>query len=437
MCYPYVTPIRVPLAETMRKRPTLTTRGIGAIRPQEKRQEIPDGIQQGLYLVVQISGKKSWALRYRHGGRPRKHTLGKYPALSLSDARKDAAGALELISMGRDPTIEKKQDLQQHRSRDSLVENVLDLFIQRHVKVKTKPSSASETTRLIEADIKPMWRGRTIGSVGKSDIIVIIDAATDRGAPYLANRLFAALRKFFNWCVERGLIQQSPMLGMRPPTKEVARGRVLSNSEISHFLGACEQIGWPWGPLFELLLLTGQRRNELASAKWREFYLDDEAASWTIPAERTKNSNEHVVQLSPHVARILRNLYQTYHLSEFVFSTNGCTAVSGFSRAKARLDAMMQASIKMQGSDELLTGWRLHDLRRTAASGMASLGHPVHVVEATLNHRSGTISGIAAVYNRYDYAEEKRRALSDWSENIEKLKPATRTDNVIPIRIST
>jgi integrase len=183
---------------------------------------------------------------------------------------------------------------------------------------------------------------------------------------------------------------------------------------------ACVQLGQPFGPLFLLLLLTGQRRDEVASMNWSEVNIEEKV--WVIPKVRTKNGREHIVPLSQPAIKILGELPIIGTKHGYVFTTNGTRPVSGFSKAKKSVDVLLGAS-----NEYPIRPWRLHDLRRTAASGMARAGHAIHVIEAVLNHRSGTISGVAAVYNRHHYLEEKRSALQDWATMVSLMSARAST----------
>ena len=205
---------------------------------------------------------------------------------------------------------------------------------------------------------------------------------------------------------------------------------------------AFDQVGWPFGPFSKLLLLTGARRDEVASARWSEF--DLAAKAWTIPKERAKNGVAHEVPLSEAALRILGALPRIEagrRSAGLVFTTNGVTPVSGFSKAKTAIDAAILAARRERGVQlgrdpatvQAPEEWTFHDLRRTVASGMAGLGFPPHVVEAALNHRSGTIKGVAAVYNRYSYADEKRAALDAWSRRLRVIVSGADASNVIEL----
>lgn len=418
----------------------LTVKFVEAVKPASVRREIPDGGLPGLYLVVQPSGAMSWAVRYRAGGKPRKMTIGAYPVYGLGTAREAAGKALRAVSEGRDPGEERKLAKRARPDSQNLIGAVLNDFISRHVEAKNRASSAKESKRLIEVEIRPRWGNRPIQSVTRRDIIEFLDEIADRGAPVTANRVHALLRKFFNWAIERDILQTTPVANVKAPTAEVSRDRVLSHEEIRlAWLGA-EAIGWPFGPMAKVLLLTGQRRDEVASATWDEFQLDGPAPCWIIPKERAKNNQTHVVPLSPAVVSILRELPRLKSKRGYVLTTTGETPISGFSKAKAALDLEMLTIARREAVERgedisgiTLAKWRIHDLRRTAASGMAALGQPVHVVEAVLNHRSGAIKGVAAIYNRHDYLEEKRRALSAWANFVMGIVEQKDAGNVIPI----
>ena len=425
---------------------TLTVKAIDSMKPTAARQEIPDGGLPGLYLIIQPKrerhGKElpavmSWAIRYRFDGKSKKHTIGSYPAYSLAQAREEAGKALRAVSEVRDPAAEKAA--RKGRKLD-LVEDAIDEFVKRHVEKENRPNTIRERKRLFEKEVKPKWRGRNMQTITRLEIIQFIDKTADR-APVLANRLLALLNVFFGWSVERDIIEVSPMQKkIRPPSQETTRDRILTDEEIRLLLLAADKQGYPFGPMVKMLLVTGQRRSEVAEAQWIEMELEANDQLWVIPPERSKNRKEHFVPLPALLLSIIEALPRIKPSNDdkakpvYLFTTSGTTPVSGFSKAKALLDAALletaRREAKERGEDpEAVTiePWTFHDLRRTAASGMARLSVPVHVVEAVLNHRSGSIKGVAAVYNRYDYAEEKRAALSEWCDYVEGIRKGPST----------
>ena len=398
----------------------------------QKRLEIPDGGLPGLYLVVQSSGAKSWALRYRYGGKPRKLTVGAFPGIGLAAARDLAAIAIRAIAEGRDPGRERREARQKAGVDRDLFKNVAAQFIDRYARRQTRESSWLETARLLGfrpepgatpkasapleatgAGIAARWSGRTVSEITRRDVIELLDETVDRGATTMANRELAAVRRMFGWCTERGIVEASPCAGVRAPVPERSRDQLLSDDEIKIFWIGADAIGWPFGPLFKLLLLTGQRRDEVGEMRWRE--IDNDGPLWALPRERVKAGRAHDVPLSDAALAILMALPRVSGRSGYVFTTNGVVPVSGWSRAKDRLDKAM--------ADAGMTGepWRLHDLRRTAASGMARLGINLPVIERVLNHVSGSFGGIVGVYQRHEFSDEKRRALDSWGAHVERL----------------
>jgi len=395
----------------------LTAKAVEALKADpEKRIEVPDPALSGLYLVVQPSGSKSWALRYRFGGKPAKLTLGRWPVMGVADARAAATEALDTLDHGRNPAGEKKarEEAAAQTNRDT-VAAVIELFLRRHASHNRR---GDDVAAMFKREIMKKWGEREIQSIGKRDVIEVLDAIVDRGSPVTANRLRAHLNTLFNWAKGRDIVQANPLDGIKPPAPEKPRDRVLTDDEIRLFWNACDGLAYPFGPLYRILLLTGQRLREVAEMTWREV----DGNTWTLPADRSKNGDEHVIPLSPEVLAILEGLPR---IGRYAFTTTGETPVSGFTRAKERLDKLMDEAVNKdlpEGAEPVkIPPFTIHDLRRTAATGMAGLRFPPHVVEAVLNHRSGTRRGVAGVYNRFDYADEKRAALDAWARRVAAL----------------
>lgn len=383
---------------------TLTAPAVEKIKPGDRRQEIPDAALTGLYLVVQPSGAKSFAIRYRHDGKPRKMTLGPYPKLGLAAAREKAREALRAVSEGIDPAAKDEPD------RD-LLRVVADGFLRRHA---DKRKSADQIRRYFNVEILPVWGERRIDQISRRDVIDLLDAIVDRGSPVTANRVLAMVSRFFNWCVERDVIAASPCAGVKPPTEEKPRERILSDDEIRWFWRATEAMGYPFGKLFRFLLLTGQRRGEGAAMTVAEV----SGGAWHLARDRTKKDRAHTVPLSPQALAAIEGLPR---FGAFYFSTNGRTPVSGFSRAENRLRAIMADEAAKEGHREPIGHFTIHDLRRTAASGMARCGTRIEVVERAQNRVSGRFRGVAGIYGRHDYADEIRRALEAWGALVEAI----------------
>jgi integrase len=404
----------------------LTAKAIEALKGGNTRVEVPDGLLPGLFLIVQPTGRKSWAVRYRTRGQTRKLTLGTWPAIDLSSARELARKSLRTAAEGGDPASEKQAARRPSPLPRDEAESVIADFIEKHIRANTRSSTAREMMRLLNVNVVPLWRGRRIGEIRRQDVVDLMDGMIARGAPVSANRTLAVVRRMFSWAIERGLTETSPCDRVRAPTAERARDRVLQNEEIKALWSACDHVGWPFGPFVQLLLLTGQRRAEIAGMRWSE--IDTIRKLWTLPQERVKNGRGHEVPLSEAALAILNQLPRIADSGDFVFSTKRNRPVSGFSRAKRRLDAAMTAQMlmtdksgRLASSPEAPIRWRNHDLRRTMATGMAKLGVDLPVIEKVLNHTSGSFGGVVGIYQRHSFADEKRAALDKWGELVRQL----------------
>jgi integrase len=395
--------------------------------PAQGRAEYFDATFGGLSLRVTEHGHKSWSLCYRIGGRLRRLTIGRFPAIKPAQARREAGAALERVRLGIDPA-EEKRERRLSTDTDTFATALQDylIYAQRNWAART----FKETKRTLERMPLRAWHSRPISSITRGDITKLVDSVLAGGAEIGANRTLAYLRAMFNWAVKRGRLATSPASGLEAPTKERPRDRVLSDDELRWLWHACAEIGWPFGPLVKLLMLTAQRRDEVASLEWAE--LDFDKRTWTLPREKAKNDRAHEIQLSDAAIEVLKSAVPT---DAFVFTSIGSKPVSGFSRVKRRLDAAMLAA----KGDELgakcdpIPPWVLHDLRRTAVTGMARLNFPPHVVDKVLNHVSGAIRGVADVYNRFEYIEERRAALETWGRYVENLVAPVPV-NVIALR---
>jgi integrase len=360
-----------------------------------RRREVWDTTLPGFGIRAYGTGRKVWFVIARVKGRQRRFTIGTYPVLALGEARTKARKILRDVQMGL-------YDESPGPISTTLGEAVA-LFVTLYAKPKNR--GWRETERILGKFA--LLYDRPLDEIRRAEIVRVLDTLVANGTPYRVNRALSAIKKLLNWALNRGMIDVNPIAGQRMPTKECARDRVLSDDELGRLICAAKAGGYPFGTIYLMLLLTGQRRGEVSAMRWSE--IDLQRRLWTIPAARAKNGHAHEVPLSSPVIDILRQVPRFLH-SDFVFTTNGQRSVSGFGRAKGRFERAV-------GSID----WRVHDLRRTAASGMARLGIPPHVIEKVLNHRTGVISGVAAVYNRYGYAEEKRDALERWAQWVLRI----------------
>jgi len=376
----------------------LTPKGIEALPAANgKRYEVRDTLVPGLHLRVSSTGAKVWYVSARVNRRVKRIKIGPFPIVGLSDARDKARSIQRDIALGVFE-VEKKQV-------PTLAE-IIPQFIEIYAKPRTRDWKG---TLSVLQKFKPLFSW-PIDEIKRPDVVRILDKIIADGTALRANRALAALNKMFNWCVDRGVIEVSPVTGLKPPAKEVARDRVLTTREWVTCWQTAQEEGAPFAQFVHMLILTGQRRGEVAAMRWSEIDFDN--ALWTIPAKRAKNATTHVVPLAPLAVSILRSVPRFLN-SDFVFTTTGKTAISGFGRLKRRLDEALPDDTE---------DWRFHDIRRTTATNMARLRVAPHVIEAVLNHRTGLVSGVAATYNRYTYYEEKREALEQWAKHVEQYR---------------
>ena len=441
----------------------LTAKAIEQAKPKAARYEKPDSVG-GLYLVVQPTGAKSWALRFRSpverdasGQRKaKKLTLGTVAngtskadpkigqPLTLTQARMLATSALESVRQGADPThVRREEKAKSAAPQDNTIDAAMVEFLKRYKGKKRQ--GIRESTRLLTATyfgLKPdpstrgawtkngrgvlaRWSGRPLSSISKADGIALLDELVDAGHGVTANRTLTVLKTFFAWCIKNDLATGSPVAVLDFVAPEKERERILCSAELVAAWNAAETIGYPYGRLVQLLILTGARRDEVRNAPQSEFKLDGVSVGnwsgplWELPAERAKNNNKHVVPLSASAVDILKRLHNIRGKG-LLFTTNGTTPISGLSKVKRRFDAAMLAEMRKVDPDCEWVPWTLHDLRRTFYSGLQSLGVSQDVAEACVNHR-GSIRGAAKHYAWYDYLPEKAAAFDAWAAHVGSL----------------
>jgi integrase len=355
-------------------------------------------------------------VRYRVAGKPRKVTFD--GALTLAAARKAAAEALHELERGNDPAaLKSKTKATAATLAAETVERWAAQFIELHARRKTRALTLAQYESVLRRLVLPAWRGRTVHDIKRRDVIDLLEQiALDR--PIMANRTLGVLSKFFNWLCERDAIVASPCAGVRRPSEEHARDRVLAADEIRRLWIACDAIGDPAGACIKTLLLTGQRRSEVSGMRRSEISGD----VWSLPGERTKNKKRHDVPLSAQVLAIIESM-PVITGSDYVF-TFGRAPLGHFNRSKQLIDARMKPDAP----------WVLHDLRRTCASGMARLGVRLPVIEKCLNHSSGTFRGIVATYQRHDFAAEKGNALQRWADHVDAIVRGEPAEKVVRLR---
>jgi len=415
----------------------LTAVKVEKVKPDPtKRIEIHDLGKPGLYLIVQPSGRKSWAVRYRQRGTGtnRKYTLQGFPSLAI--ARQLAQRALDRIAEGHDPAADKQTERQQARVQSSNdVDTAFHLFLDKHIRTKKgrpiRESSRVETARLLGYRRDPndpdgwvptgngglsQWRSRTLQSIKPVDVRNLLEELVERG-PVMANRTLTTLRSVFAWHMRRDpdLLARNPCDGVDDPAPEPSgRDRVLTDAELVAVWRSAVAMDFPYGSMVRLLILTGCRRDEVHDAPWAEFDMTERR--WLIPGHRTKNGHAHLVPITDMMAEILDGLPRVQDRdgkAPLLFSINGRMSIGGLSGHKKRLDHMVAKKLGEQPPR-----WTLHDLRRTFVTGLQRLRFPLEVAEACVNHKSGSVGGVTGVYARHGYEDEKREALQAWGRHV-------------------
>lgn len=383
----------------------LTTKFIEGQKPNpSKRLDFRDELMPGLVLRISTSGTKTFCLHKRINGKMRRITIGRFGVVSLAEARERVRQVLYEIETGR---FEDRTGVEVE-TKPTLGDVIPD-YIEKYAKVHNRDWKRKEA---LLGKFETL-HGKRIDEIKRADVVKACDVI-HKSAPVSANRALAHLKHLMGWCVERGMIDASPIAGMKPMSKERSRERVLSDDELGALWEVFGDEGYPFGDCMKFLMLSGQRRAEVAEMRWPE--IDLEKRLWTLPSQRAKNGKQHTVPLTEAMIEVLRKTPRFVN-SDYVFTTTGKTPISGFGRLKNRLDKALPESS---------APWIIHDLRRTMSTNMAQIGVPQPVTEALLNHKTGVVSGVAAIYNVYSYADEKREALETWNAGIEEI---TKTKN--------
>lgn len=393
----------------------------------------------GFGLRILNSGRRGWVVRYRIGGKQRVISLGSTAALKAPDARKEAGRILAEGKLGND----ERQVIEQRRIDASapatltvgkLVEHYL-----AHAERQQRPGTFKETSRHLRVHCAGL-HGHSAETLNRRQVAELLSSLVTKSGPVASNRVRSNLSRCFSWGMQQGLVESNPVAGTSKLGQETPRERVLSPEELRLIWGATDDASGH-SHIVRLLMLTGARREEVAGMSWAE--LDIERAEWTLPAARSKNKRPHVLPLSDAALAVLSRV--PHRDGRTLLFGEGEGPFSGWSRAKATLDgriARLRAEARlgrrlakgeMPEPTDALPSWRVHDLRRTAVTGMVEIGVQPHVVEAVVNHISGHKGGVAGVYNRATYASEKRQALDRWAAHVEALAGGG-TSKVVPLR---
>ncbi len=382
-------------------RKSFTAQWVENVASTDRRIDYFDQKLPGLGLRVSPSGVKSWFYMYRPKGNSRKArmTLGRYPAFSLADVRDTVREKSLMVARGSDPA-EEQREKNLAPTFAELAEAFIELYAKEHKR------SWREDRRVVRTDLLPAWANRKAQDITRRDVIALLDKIVKRGARIQANRTLALIRKMYNWGIGRDLVPTNPCVQISAPGKENQRDRVLTEAEMRALWAAFDKQSPLMAAMLKLRLVTAQRGGEVCSMAWLD--VDIENGWWLIPAERAKNGLAHRVPLSGLALSILAPLREISGEREWVFPSPVRNAgyIANVQKAAERVR-------KEAGFDDFV----LHDLRRTAASYMTSLGVSRLVVSKILNHVE---PGVTRVYDRYSYDKEKRQALDVWAKHLEE-----------------
>jgi len=407
-----------------------------ACEPGQKDRLVFDDTLPGLAVRITAAGGKSFLAQYTVAGQRRRVPIGRWGAVTLKAARAAAKGILGDVAKGQDVAAvrtAKREQVKADAAADKLTLDALLTQWSELALAQRKVSYRREAVRAVKLAF-PGHLERRADALTQEDAVAALDALARAGKVAMPGRTAAYGRACYAWAAKRGMVARNPFVALPIPSGNVSRDRVLTDAEVALIWAAAGELGHPFGPLVRLLLLTAQRREEVAGMGWSE--LSKDRTTWIIPKERAKNGKAHVVHLAPAARAILadvpRFVWATPDGAEqpaspdLVFTTTGKTPVSGFSGAKGQLDALIakaRAGTAGAGKDAppALPPWRMHDFRRTAVTWMAGNGVAPHVADRLLNHVQGTISGVAAVYQRQQFLAERKAALEAWAGFVVRL----------------
>lgn len=406
--------------------PKLTDRFMASFKPAAGKKDrlAFDSECRGLGVRATVSGTRTFLIQWTDPStlRKRREPLGVWGGITVDQARAAARIRLGEVAKGNDPRAEREakraEALRQKAEEQLTLGALVNDWATLHLAAR-RPRYRTEAVRAIRHAFRAHL-DRPAGRITRGDAVNVLDKIMKADTPSIAGRTLAYCRACYSWAEKRDKVAGNPFSGLPIPTASHARERVLNDDEIGRVWSAAMAIGEPWGPLFRMLILSLARREEVAAMRWSE--LDADLSIWTIPGVRMKRGQPHVIAL-PEAARETLRTVTRLDGQDLIFSTTGTTPVSGFTKSKAALDKASEVA-----------GWRLHDIRRSGVSTLAGMGVDAIVADMLLAHQPGKLSGVARIYQRHDFARERKIALESWAAHV--LRCATGSDrqgNVIPI----
>jgi integrase len=428
---------------TQKKR--LTDNLIAGLKPAPsgERLEIRDDLVSGFGVRVTDKGKKTFVLvaRFPGSNNPTRRAIGEYPALSLHDAREEAKNWLLLIKRGIDPKDElERVRVEQARKRQNTFEAVVADYL-KDIPSRNRSRHAEQDDREIRRELlasdRNKWMKKPIVDITDADVAELIAAIRDRPAPGMAYNTWGHIKAIFSWAMgpERrqgyGLIV-NPVAHLQPKHFKLSKTvstRTLNDDEIRAYWSAADATPYPLGQFYKMLLLTGQRKNEVAGARYSE--ISGSRSLWTVPPERFKSGQEHIVPLSDDVISLVGDLpkWSGDDAGDCLFSTiKGAKPINGFSRAKSALDEAMLVHLKKGNPEATLPDWVFHDVRRTVRTRLSGLRINSEVAEMVIGHGK---TGLRRVYDQHTFEPEMREALDRWAAALKEIVEPAPKNNVI------
>ena len=387
----------------------LSVKLIESIKPTEKRQRVPDTTVQGLSLVVQPTGKKLFQYRYRFDKKDKSVTLGTVPAMSLKEARDKAVDFRRMLDVNTDPLHSQRQ--QKATEIDRTTNSTIGAAMQRYEAEKLDKLRSGDNAKSFLREFKAEFSHLELANFSKDMFREMLRDIVKQGHSVKANRVYTHVRTFMNWVEAEDLIEYNHLSKVKKPVEEVSRDRFLSDTEINLFWQATAADLEPWGHLYRLLLLTGQRLNECARMTEEEMMSPDH---WHLSSDRVKNKKQHDVFLPKQAQAIVFRYDRIANNKGLIFTTNGSSFLRSFDKPTKRLRARMN---ELAGRE--LKHFTPHDLRRTCETGLAMLGTPQPIIDRITNHVTGR--GMARVYNMHDYRAERIEAMNKWAQYVKGL----------------
>jgi integrase len=411
--------------------------------PGKKDRLIFDRDLPGFGLRVGQNGSKTFIVQFNVRGGKRRMAIGAFGTVTPDKARRHAKSLLGAVAAGQDPVAQRRAEAAAATAKEAAdkVKAAEEAYTVRTLfsnwQDAREGDRRSSYLKLATAALNrhfPKWLDRPAASITTAEAVRELDRIKRDAGGVAANRVLSYGRAAYGWAVKRQALPSNPFAGVEAPSGEKSRDRVLAPDELGGVWRAAAGLSQPYSEFVRLLLLTLQRREEVAGMRWSELSAD--LMTWTIPKERSKNGRAHIVHLAPPAQAILREIPHRKGCA-FVFPAASGRPITAFSAAKRQLDLKMAAERAEAGEPHATEGWTFHDFRRAGVTALAGMGFPPHVCDRLLNHVTGSIQGVAAVYQRQEFLAERKAALEAWAALVTRAAEGeAAAENVVALRVT-